>query len=146
VLGPASGNGVSFDKNICRRTATMTREEIIEAIRTHAAKHGAVWLTERGAIVLAPNGEAACIKGVGREYFNDDCPMMFISGVVGLSTISTRSGESVGTGVLDERVHERMWSEADNPQDATTESNLKTRIGWRVTHPRQQNRKGISRN
>lgn len=51
----------------------MSREEIIEAIRTHAAKHGVVWLTERGAIVLAPNGEAACIKGAGREYFNDDC-------------------------------------------------------------------------
>ena len=79
----------------------MNREEIIETIRAHAAKHGVVWLTERGAIVLAPNGEAACIKGVGREYFIDACPMMFITGVAGLSAIGTRSGESVGTGVLE---------------------------------------------
>jgi hypothetical protein len=68
----------------------MNREEIIETIRVHSKKHGVVWLTERGAIVLAPNGEAASIKGVGREYFKDDCPMMFISGVVGLSASQLR--------------------------------------------------------
>jgi hypothetical protein len=99
----------------------MNREEIIETIRVHSKKHGVVWLTERGAIVLAPNGEVDCIKDVGRDYFKDDSQLMFIEGVVGVSAIGTRSGESAGTGVLDERVHEGIWSEAENPQKATVD-------------------------
>src|ERR1700674_802633 len=88
----------------------MDRKEIIELIRAHAAKHGIAWLTERGAIVLAPNGEAACIKGVGREYFTKDCPLGFITGTAGLSGIRP---DDIGDATLDEVSHERMWEEFD---------------------------------
>jgi hypothetical protein len=88
----------------------LDRKEIIELIRAHAAKHGVVWLTERGAIVLAPNGEAACIKGVGRDYFTRDCPLGFITGTAGLSGIRP---DDIGDAKLDELSHERMWEEFD---------------------------------
>jgi hypothetical protein len=62
----------------------MNRAEIVEAIRAYAAKHGVVWLTEHGAIVLAPNGEVACVRGAGRDYFTKDCPLGFITGMAAL--------------------------------------------------------------
>ncbi len=99
----------------------MSREEIVELIRSHAAKHSIVWLTERGAIVLAPNGDVACTKGVNRDYFTNDSQLIFIEGLTGLSAIGAHPGESVGTEILDERVHERLWSRSPNSQKATLE-------------------------
>jgi hypothetical protein len=99
----------------------MNREEIIKTIRVHSKKHGIVWLTERGAIVFVPYGDAVCIKGVGREYFKKDCPLMFIEGVVGMCVMGMRSGESIGSSTLDEQLHEWFWSELEKPQKATLE-------------------------
>jgi hypothetical protein len=86
----------------------MNRAKIVEVIRAHAAKHGVVWLTERGAIVLAPIGEVACVKGAGRDYFTKDCPLCFITGTAGLSGIPS---DDIGDARLDELLHDRMWEE-----------------------------------
>jgi hypothetical protein len=99
----------------------MDREEIIKTIRASARKEGVVWLTERGAIVFAPYGDAVCIKGVGREYFKKDCPLLFIEGVVGICVMGTSSDESIGSSTLDEQLHEWFWSELDKPQKAPLE-------------------------
>ena len=99
----------------------MNRDEIIKTIRVHSKKHGVVWLTERGAIAFAPFGDAVCIKGVGRKYFKEDSPLLFIEGFVGICVMGTSSDEDIGSSDLDEQFHERLWSEADNPQEATLE-------------------------
>jgi len=88
----------------------MNRAKIVEVIRAHAAKHGVVWITERGLIVLAPSGEVACVRGAGRDYFTKDCPLCFITGTAGLSGIPP---DDIGDARLDELVHERMWEEFD---------------------------------
>jgi hypothetical protein len=112
---PSSASGSSTGSVGVRQKIgqTMDRKVIVETIRAHAAKHGVVWLTKRGAIVFAPDGSADLIKEAGRKFFKEDCLLLFITGTVGLSVMLS---ESIGSAVDDERMHELMWKDFDEHQ------------------------------
>src|SRR6266576_3970359 len=90
----------------------MDRAKIVDVIRDHLnlVNEGVVWLTERGAIVVAPDGSADLVSGVGREYFKERTPLLFIRGTVGLSGFVPGS---MGTGADDDRMHDLMWKDFD---------------------------------
>lgn len=96
----------------------IDRENIIRAIRS--SEQFVVWLSDRGAIVLARDGSVTLIKAVGQDYFKDGDCAMFINGVTGLSSIRA---SFPGSAAEDQLVHERLWSEAQKGEKV--EKNIK---------------------